>query len=158
METFHYQCMNACIAQQPSRNPSSIHHASRLLSRFQLFQSALHAFISIAGSTFGGHRIERTDGSGLNHVADSESLDRLILGDAAGAVGAAHGLDVAAAVLVTTAVGRNNQVSFPGSKILCSSKPKRPPAIMNTVGNRRYVTRRPSFPFFFFFFLSGGGP
>jgi hypothetical protein len=46
----------------------------------------------------------RTDGSGLNHVADGESLDGLVLGSAAGAVGAAHGLDVAAAVLVATAV------------------------------------------------------
>jgi hypothetical protein len=49
-------------------------------------------------------RCERTDGSGLNHVADGESLDGLVLGSAAGAVGAAHGLDVAAAVLVATAV------------------------------------------------------
>lgn len=51
-----------------------------------------------------GIRFEHTDGSGLNHVADSESLDGLVLGDAASAVGAAHGLGVAAAVLVTTAV------------------------------------------------------
>lgn len=48
--------------------------------------------------------VERTDGSGLDHVADGESLDGLVLGSAASAVGAAHGLDVAAAVLVTTAV------------------------------------------------------
>ena len=45
----------------------------------------------------------RTDGSGLNHVADGETLDGLVLGNAASAVGAAHGLDVAAAVLVATA-------------------------------------------------------
>lgn len=45
-----------------------------------------------------------TDGSGLNHVADGESLDGLVLGSAPSAVGAAHGLDVAAAVLVTTVV------------------------------------------------------
>ena len=49
--------------------------------------------------------VERTDGSGLNHVADGESLDGLVLGGAARAVGAAHGLDVAAAVLVATAIG-----------------------------------------------------
>ena len=49
-------------------------------------------------------RIERTDSSGLDHVADGESLDSLVLGDAASAVGAAHGLDVAAAVLVAAAV------------------------------------------------------
>lgn len=45
----------------------------------------------------------RTDGGRLNHVADSEPLDGLVLGNAASAVGAAHRLDVAAAVLVTTA-------------------------------------------------------
>ena len=50
------------------------------------------------------NRIERTDSSGLDHVADGESLDSLVLGDAASAVGAAHGLDVAAAVLVAAAV------------------------------------------------------
>lgn len=44
-----------------------------------------------------------TDGSGLDHVADGETLDGLVLGGAAGTVGAAHRLDVAAAVLVTTA-------------------------------------------------------
>lgn len=46
----------------------------------------------------------RTDGSRLNHVADGEPLDGLVLGSAAGAVGAAHRLDVAAAVLVATAI------------------------------------------------------
>ena len=43
-----------------------------------------------------------TDGGGLNHVADSESLDCLVLGRAARAVAATNGLDVAASVLVTT--------------------------------------------------------
>ena len=47
----------------------------------------------------------RTDGGGLNHVADGEPLDGLVLGGASRAVGAADGLDVAAALLVTT-VGR----------------------------------------------------
>ena len=63
-------------------------------------------------------RIERTDSSGLDHVADGESLDSLVLGDAASAVGAAHGLDVAAAVLVAAAVKKRKrtQVSLPGSK------------------------------------------
>lgn len=46
----------------------------------------------------------RTDGSRLDHVADGESLDRLVLGSASRAVGAADGLDVAAALLVTAAV------------------------------------------------------
>lgn len=45
----------------------------------------------------------RTDGSGLDHVADGESLDRLVLGGASRAVGAADGLDVATTLLVTTA-------------------------------------------------------
>lgn len=60
------------------------------------------------GIQVAGRRLERTDGSGLNHVADGESLDGLVLGDAASAVGAAHGLDVAAAVLVTTAAKKKD--------------------------------------------------
>lgn len=47
---------------------------------------------------------QRTDGSRLNHVADGESLDRLILGGASRAVAAADGLGVAAALLVAAAV------------------------------------------------------
>lgn len=46
----------------------------------------------------------RTNGSRLDHVADGESLDRLVLGGAARAVAAADGLDVAAALLVAAAV------------------------------------------------------
>jgi hypothetical protein len=46
----------------------------------------------------------RTDGSGLDHVADGESLYRLVLGCASRAVGAADGLDMAATLLVTAAV------------------------------------------------------
>ena len=52
-------------------------------------------------------RVARTDSSRLDHVADSESLDRLVLRGAASAVGAAHGLDVAAAVLVAAAVQKS---------------------------------------------------
>jgi hypothetical protein len=48
--------------------------------------------------------VGRTDGGRLNHVADGESLDCLVLGSASRAVGAADGLDVAAALLVTAAV------------------------------------------------------
>jgi hypothetical protein len=40
---------------------------------------------------------ERTDGRRLNHVADGEPLDGLVLGSASRAVGAPDGLDVAAA-------------------------------------------------------------
>lgn len=45
-----------------------------------------------------------TDGGSLHNVADDELLDRLILGHAAGAVGAAHGLHMAAVVLVASSV------------------------------------------------------
>jgi len=47
-----------------------------------------------------------TNGSGLDHVANGESLDCLVLGCASRAVGATDGLDVAATLLVT-AVGRS---------------------------------------------------
>ena len=50
--------------------------------------------------------MRRTDGGGLDHVADGESLDCLVLGSASRAVGAADGLDVAAALLVTAAERR----------------------------------------------------
>ncbi len=49
-------------------------------------------------------RQERTDGSGLDHVADGESLDGLILGGASRAVGAADGLRVATTLLLAAAV------------------------------------------------------
>jgi hypothetical protein len=47
--------------------------------------------------------VGRTDGGGLDHVADGEPLDCLVLGGASRAVGAADGLDVATTLLVTTA-------------------------------------------------------
>lgn len=49
-------------------------------------------------------RKKRTGSSRLDHVSDGEPLDGLILGSASRAVGAADGLDVAAALLVATAV------------------------------------------------------
>jgi hypothetical protein len=42
----------------------------------------------------------RTDGSGLDHVANGESFDRLVLGCASRAIGAADRLDVAATLFV----------------------------------------------------------
>lgn len=45
-----------------------------------------------------------TSGGRLNHVADGESLDGLVLGGASRAVGAPDGLDVAAALLVAAVV------------------------------------------------------
>lgn len=43
-----------------------------------------------------------TDGSSLNHVSDSVSLDGLVLGDHSGAVRAADGGDVTSTLLVTS--------------------------------------------------------
>lgn len=51
---------------------------------------------------------KRTNSSRLDHVADGESLDRLVLRSATSAVGAADGLDVAAALLVAAAVEEKN--------------------------------------------------
>lgn len=48
--------------------------------------------------------ILHTDSSGLDHVADGESLDCLVLWCASRAVAAADGLDVATSVLVSAAV------------------------------------------------------
>lgn len=48
----------------------------------------------------------RTDSGGLDHVADGESLDGLVLGSASRAVGASDGLDVTTALLVTSAIER----------------------------------------------------
>lgn len=45
-----------------------------------------------------------TDSSSLNDVADSESLDGLVLGDSASTVGASHKGDVASAGLVAAVV------------------------------------------------------
>ena len=53
-----------------------------------------------------------TDSGGLDHVADGESLDGLVLGSASRAVGASDGLDVAAALLVASAV-KYCQYTFP---------------------------------------------
>jgi hypothetical protein len=44
--------------------------------------------------------VARTDSGGLDHVADGESLDGLILGSASRAVGATDRLRVAAALLL----------------------------------------------------------
>jgi len=48
--------------------------------------------------------VSRTNGSRLDHVADGEALDGLVLWCAARAVGAADWLDVATSLLVATAV------------------------------------------------------
>jgi hypothetical protein len=48
--------------------------------------------------------MEHTDGGRLDHVADGEPLDGLVLGRASRAVAAADGVDVAAALLVAAVV------------------------------------------------------
>lgn len=55
---------------------------------------------------------ECTNCSGLNHIAYGKSLDRLVFRCASRAVGAANGLDVAAALLVATAVCGNRYQHF----------------------------------------------
>lgn len=45
-----------------------------------------------------------TDGRGLDDVTDHELLDGLVLRDAASAVGATHGLDMATVVLAASSV------------------------------------------------------
>lgn len=47
---------------------------------------------------------EISDGSSLNNVADDKFLDGLVLGHAAGTVGATHGLHMTAALLGTSVV------------------------------------------------------
>ena len=48
-------------------------------------------------------RNPRTNSCALDHVADGEPLDRLVLWGASGAVGATDGLNVATAFLVASA-------------------------------------------------------
>lgn len=51
----------------------------------------------VVGSSELSNKQVRTDSSRLDHVADGEALDGLVLGSAPGAVAAPDGLDVAAA-------------------------------------------------------------
>lgn len=84
---------------------------------------------------------QRTDGSRLNHVADGESLDRLILGSASRAVAAADGLGVAAALLVAAAV--NMLASNSHASRLCHvvNLPKQP-SIRNDIHPNRKIQNR----------------
>ena len=54
--------------------------------------------------TVDGSSADITDSSSLNHVADNETLNSLILGDAAATVGAADSADVTTALAVLTTV------------------------------------------------------
>ena len=62
--------------------------------------------VLVARNSRMGFSGRRTDSGGLNHVADGEPLDGLVLGGASRAVGATDRLDVAPAVLVAAAVKR----------------------------------------------------
>jgi N-acetyl-gamma-glutamylphosphate reductase len=65
----------------------------------------LHKVLQSLGITFiDGSILKITNSSRLNHVANSEALDGLVLGDAASAVETANRLDVATAVLVTSVI------------------------------------------------------
>lgn len=77
-------------------------------ARDTVLQLEVHLGDGVLGED-GGIR-DITDGSRLDHVADSEALDGLILGRASRAVAAADGLGVAAALLVATAVEENTLV------------------------------------------------
>ena len=86
-----------------------------------------------------------TDGSALDHVADGEALDRLVLRDAARAVRAAHERYVATATLVTAAIssllglrGRISTVRWVSSRL-----PRRNPAEYGAlVSSRASTTHR----------------
>jgi hypothetical protein len=75
----------------------------------------------MVGSHFeGGYSDRRTDSGGLNHVADGESLDGLVLGGASRAVGATDRLDVAPAVLVAAAANQMLAVVLAGPPCVVS--------------------------------------
>jgi hypothetical protein len=73
-----------------------------------------------------GSRSEITLSSSLNHVADEETLDSLILGDATSAVGAADGDNVATALTVlttiTTFLGHLESIEMVGEKDVSHSR------------------------------------
>jgi hypothetical protein len=69
--------------------------------------------------------MKRTDRGRLDHVADSESLDGLVLGGASRAVGATDGLDVTATGLVASAIVKENPPS--ASRISQPSQISSPP-------------------------------
>lgn len=78
-------------------------------ARDTVLQLEVHLGNRVLGEDGGVRDI--TDGGRLDHVANGESLDCLVLGRASRAVAAADGLDVAAALLVAAAVGER-QISF----------------------------------------------
>ena len=71
-------------------------------ARNAVLQLEVHLGNGVLGEDRGVRDI--TNSSRLDHVADGEALDRLVLGCASAAVGAADGIDVAAALLVAAVV------------------------------------------------------
>lgn len=72
-------------------------------TRDAVLQLEVHLGDGVLGEDRGVRDV--TNSSRLNHVADGESLDGLVLGGASRAVGATDGLDVAAALLVAVEPG-----------------------------------------------------
>lgn len=67
-----------------------------------------------------------TDGSGLDDVTNSESLDGLVLGDSARAVGASHECYVASAGLVAAMITKGGKKRFGGTcEQTCSNDMRR---------------------------------
>lgn len=150
--------MNACTAQQSSR---SSFRQSTTLSHSKVptpLPERVACIHSIAGSTSGDIA------SNVRMAADSTMLRivnlliALSLGTQRAQLEQRTGLTWPRPFLLRPLLGETNQVSFPDSKkkiyiYLCRNRKRFSAAIMNTVGDSRYVTRRPSFFFFF-----GGGP
>jgi len=72
-------------------------------TRNAVLQLQVHLGNSVIGEN--GSVRDITNGSRFNHVADSETLNSLVLRGASRAVGASNGLDMAAALLVAS-IGR----------------------------------------------------
>lgn len=79
--------------------------------------------------------MSRTNGSRLNHVADGEALDGLVLGGAASAVGATHRLNVAAAILVAAAI---KSISYRAPEVANQSRSSLPFFLSGNVRRSRF--------------------
>jgi len=64
-------------------------------------------YVRVGGFFFYRGGGERTDGGRLDHVADREPLDCLVLGGASRAVGATNWLHMATALLVTATIAKH---------------------------------------------------
>lgn len=85
-----------------------MHEQLELLSQLWHFEMWIRCMTSVEDKleVVEGRLVDRrTDGSRLDHVADGESLDCLVLWSATGAVGATDWVNVSASLLVTS-IGR----------------------------------------------------